>query len=73
MGFSENLDLGAVYMVIRAGGDVFRGQIRMITEKEVQRKIDNRFIIKLHYAFQTFDYLYLVSDFCPGGDIRALI
>ena len=45
----------------------------VITEKEVQRKIDNRFIIKLHYAFQTFDYLYLVTDFCPGGDIRSQI
>jgi hypothetical protein len=39
MGFSENLDLGAVYVVIRAGGDVFRGQIRMITEEEVQGKV----------------------------------
>jgi hypothetical protein len=39
MGFSENLDLGAVYVVIRACGDVFRGQIRMITEEEVQGKV----------------------------------
>ncbi len=28
---------------------------------------------KLHYAFQTFDCLYLVSDFCAGGDLRSLI
>lgn len=29
--------------------------------------------MKLHYAFQTFDYLYLISDFCSGGDVRSLI
>lgn len=28
---------------------------------------------KLHYAFQTFDCLYLVSDFCAGGDLRSLL
>lgn len=45
----------------------------VITEKEVQRKISNRYIVKLHYAFQSFEYLYLVTDFCPGGDIKSLI
>lgn len=45
----------------------------VITEKEVQRKINHPFVCKLHYAFQTFDYLYLVSDFCHGGDLRSLL
>jgi serine/threonine protein kinase len=62
------------YAMKRMKKRTYNGLTRfVITEKEVQRKIDNRFIIKLHYAFQTFDYLYLISDFCPGGDIRALI
>ena len=28
---------------------------------------------KLHYAFQTFEYLYMVTDFCPAGDMRTVI
>ena len=45
----------------------------VVTEKEVQRTINNRFITKLHYAFQTNDSLYMISDFCPGGDMRTVI
>ena len=45
----------------------------VVTEKEIQRKIKHRFIVKLRYAFQTYDKLYLVSDFCQGGDLRAVI
>jgi serine/threonine protein kinase len=45
----------------------------VITEKEVQRKLEHRYMTKLYYAFQTFDYLYLVSDYCPGGDMRHVI
>ena len=27
------------------------------------------FIITLHYAFQTPDHLYMILDYCPGGDL----
>lgn len=45
----------------------------VITEKEVARTIDHQFVIKLNYAFQSFDYLYLITEFCPGGDMRSII
>ena len=45
----------------------------VITEKEIQRKINHQFVTKLHYAFQTFDYLYMVTDYCPGGDMRKVM
>lgn len=45
----------------------------VLTEKEVQRRIMHRFILKLRYAFQTYDKLFLVSDFCQGGDLRGVI
>jgi serine/threonine protein kinase len=52
----------------------YNGIIKFVlTEKEVQRKINHRFVCKLHYAFQSFDHLYLVSDFCPGGDLRQIL
>jgi hypothetical protein len=70
----KKLDTNNYFAMKRMKKRTYNGLTRfVITEKEVQRKIDNRFVIKLHYAFQTFDYLYLVSDFCPGGDIRQLM
>jgi len=45
----------------------------VLTEKEVLRKVSHRFIQGLHYAFQTYEHLYLVFDFCPGGDMRSII
>lgn len=40
-----------------------------VTECNVLKQIDHPFIIKLHYAFQTPDFLYMILDYCPGGDL----
>lgn len=40
-----------------------------ITECNVLKRADHPFIIRLHYSFQTPDYLYMVLDFCPNGDL----
>ena len=45
----------------------------VLTEKEVARKVRHRFIVRLAYAFQTFDHLYMISEYCGGGDLRALV
>ena len=45
----------------------------VLTEKEILRKVSHRFIQCLFYAFQTYESLYLVFDFCPGGDVRSII
>jgi serine/threonine protein kinase len=74
---------GSVFLVEKDGAyfalkamkkRTFNGLLNFImTEKEVQRKIKHKFVVKLRYAFQTFDKLYLVTDYCAGGDMRALI
>lgn len=70
----QKVDTNNFFAMKRMKKRTYNGLTRfVITEKEVQRKIDNKFIIKLHYAFQTFDYLYMVTDFCPGGDVRSLL
>ena len=52
----------------------FHGLVSLVlTEKEIHRKVRHPFIVKLIYAFQTFDKLYLVSEFCAGGDLRSLV
>ena len=43
------------------------------TERYVLAEIDSPFIVKLRYAFQTDKKLFLVIDFCPGGDLESLI
>jgi serine/threonine protein kinase len=39
------------------------------TEREILEKITHPFVVKLHYAFQSSDKLYLVCDYMPGGEI----
>ena len=31
------------------------------------------FIVGLNYAFQTKDKLFLILDYCPGGDLGRLL
>ena len=45
----------------------------VISEKEILRKVKHRFIVSLKYAFQTFDKLFLVSEYCAGGDLRFML
>lgn len=49
---------------------VKRRQIeRTRTERKVLSVVNHPFIMQLHYAFQTPDKLYLVLDYCPGGEL----
>ena len=45
----------------------------VMTERDVLAFSDNPFIIKLRYAFQTHKKLFLILDFCPGGDLETLL
>ena len=42
-----------------------------ITERNVLSIINFPFIVKLHYAFQTDQKLFLLLDYAPGGDLAA--
>ena len=65
---------GKFYAMKRMKKRTYNGLTRfVITEKEIQRKIDHRFVSKLHYAFQTFEYLYMVTEYMPGGDMRSVM
>mmetsp|Transcript_56088 Transcript_56088/g.167865 ORF Transcript_56088/g.167865 Transcript_56088/m.167865 type:complete len:1027 (-) Transcript_56088:226-3306(-) len=56
--------------ILRKSHLVKRRQIeRTKTERKVLSLVDHPFIMKLHYAFQTDDKLYLVLDYCPGGEL----
>jgi Protein kinase domain/Ankyrin repeats (many copies) len=40
-----------------------------LTERNVLSVMDHPFIVSLHWAFQTPDNLFLILDYCPGGDL----
>jgi serine/threonine protein kinase len=49
---------------------------QIISERNIflnLNKNPNPFIVQLHSAFQTKNYLYFVLDLCPGGDLFNLI
>lgn len=41
-------------------------------ERQILETLNSPFIVKLHYAFQTKDKLYLVMDFMNGGIILIM-
>jgi serine/threonine protein kinase len=56
--------------ILRKSHLVRRRQIeRTRTERKVLSVVNHPFIMKLHYAFQSHDKLYLVLDYCPGGEL----
>jgi len=43
------------------------------TEWNVLSSIKHPFIVGLNYAFQTPEKLYLILDYCPGGNLGELL
>jgi serine/threonine protein kinase len=43
------------------------------TERDVLSYMRHPFIVNLNYAFQTKTKLFLILEFCPGGDLGKLI
>ncbi len=49
---------------------IIRNQVIHIkTERKIMEMINHPFIIKLEYAFQNKHKLYLLTKFCPGGEL----
>ncbi len=44
-----------------------------MTERNVMSLVDHPFIVKLRYAFQTSEKLFLILDYCPGGDLAEYL
>jgi tRNA A-37 threonylcarbamoyl transferase component Bud32 len=44
-----------------------------LTERNVMSVIRHPFIVSLRYAFQTVDKLFMVLDYCPGGDLGKVL
>lgn len=56
--------------ILRKSHLLQRGQIeRTRTERKVLAKVNHPFIMKLHFAFQSQEKLFLVLDYCAGGEL----
>jgi serine/threonine protein kinase len=38
-------------------------------ELNILQKLDNPMLVRMHYAFQSADTLYMAIDYCPGGEL----
>ncbi|OMJ77263.1 hypothetical protein SteCoe_23172 [Stentor coeruleus] len=45
----------------------------VMTERNVLSYINHPFIVRLRYAFQDVDKVFLILDYCPGGNLTACI
>ncbi|RZC49623.1 hypothetical protein C5167_018041 [Papaver somniferum] len=53
---------------------VRRGQVEHVrAERNLLAEVASHCIVKLYYSFQDSEYLYLVMEYLPGGDVMTLL
>ncbi|KAI3439722.1 uncharacterized protein J3R85_004574 [Psidium guajava] len=51
-----------------------RGQVEHVrSERNLLVEVDSRCIVQLYYSFQDPEFLYLIMEYLPGGDIMTLL
>ncbi|CAL5207045.1 unnamed protein product [Lathyrus oleraceus] len=51
-----------------------RGQVEHVkAERNVLAEVDSNCIVKLYCSFQDDEYLYLIMEYLPGGDVMTLL
>lgn len=45
----------------------------MRAERNLLAEVASHCIVKLYYSFQDAEYLYLIMEYLPGGDIMTLL
>ncbi|MCO5591820.1 hypothetical protein L7F22_045812 [Adiantum nelumboides] len=51
-----------------------RGQVEHVrAERDLLAEVDSECIVKLYYSFQDAEYLYLIMEYLPGGDMMTLL
>ena len=66
-------DLYAIKMMKKE--DLVRKNVveQALAERDILAGSDNPFVVKLYYALETDEHLYLVMEFIIGGDAGALL
>ncbi|OVA08398.1 Protein kinase domain [Macleaya cordata] len=51
-----------------------RGQVEHVrAERDLLAEVASHCIVKLYYSFQDTEYLYLIMEYLPGGDMMTLL
>ncbi|XP_020249658.1 serine/threonine-protein kinase 38-like [Asparagus officinalis] len=51
-----------------------RGQVEHVkAERDVLAQVNSNYIVKLYSSFQDKDFLYLIMEYLPGGDLMTLL
>ncbi|RZC68187.1 hypothetical protein C5167_031443 [Papaver somniferum] len=51
-----------------------RGQVEHVrAERDLLAEVGSHCIVKLYYSFQDDEYLYLIMEYLPGGDMMTLL
>ncbi|KAG1353961.1 serine/threonine-protein kinase tricorner [Cocos nucifera] len=51
-----------------------RGQVEHVkAERNLLAEVDSNCIVKLYFSFQDNEYLYLIMEYLPGGDMMTLL
>ena len=43
------------------------------TERDLMVNVDHWLLVRLYWTFQDDTYLYLVMEYCPGGDLMKIL
>lgn len=46
-----------------------KDKVNCLVERTILVKVKSKFVVKLHYAFQSPDKVYFVVDYMQGGDL----
>ena len=66
-------DLYAV-KILRKSDMIQKNQVGHVkAERNILASTQNPFVIKMYYAFQSKEYLYLVMEYASGGDCFSLL
>ncbi|KAJ1698335.1 hypothetical protein LUZ63_006847 [Rhynchospora breviuscula] len=67
---------GSVYAMkkLKKSEMLRRGQVEHVrAERNLLAEVDSQYIVKLYYSFQDEEFLYLIMEYLPGGDMMTLL
>ncbi|KAL7716844.1 non-specific serine/threonine protein kinase [Entamoeba marina] len=67
--FSEGAYSKLYLVKKKTTGDIFAMKLK----KQILQLSNTRSVVKLYYAFQDASNLFLVMEYCPGGDLRCVL
>ncbi|XP_024962019.1 serine/threonine-protein kinase CBK1 isoform X4 [Cynara cardunculus var. scolymus] len=67
---------GSIYAMkkLKKSEMLVRGQVEHVrAERNLLAEVASHCIVKLYYSFQDTEYLYLIMEYLPGGDMMTLL